>query len=304
MSALAEVFYWLLNMSAVASFAGVCILLLRRIRRLPRRLTFLLWIIPFLRLLVPLGVGSRYGLMALVSKFIGRAVVVHDEAATITMMNFTMVAKSYFPIRFKSSALDALFSVASRTWLCVAAVLIILSGASYIASKRNIRNAVRLRDNLYLSDAVRSPVVYGVIRPKILLPPCEVREDLAFVIQHENAHIRRRDNLWRIVALATACVHWFNPLVWLFLKCFLADMELSCDEAVLRKSDGEQRKKYAASLVNSAARSKPLFSAFGGASMRQRVQNALSYKKLSIGSSVALAAFITAVVYVLMTNAI
>ena len=101
----------------------------------------------------------------------------------------------------------------------------------------------------------------------------------------------------------TVCVHWFNPLAWLFLKLLFADLELACDEAVLRKCNAEQRKEYAHTLLSAVERTNVFASSFGGAKIRMRVENILSYKKLSALSATGMVALLIAIAYILLTNA-
>lgn len=122
---------------------------------------------------------------------------------------------------------------------------------------------------------------------------------LDFVVAHETVHRRRCDNLWRVLALLVCCVHWFNPIVWWSLKRFFEDMELACDEAVVRGLNAADRKNYAIALL-SAAKGRDLFvSAFGGAKLRVRVERVLSYRKLTLGAALCFAALTAAVVLTL-----
>lgn len=120
---------------------------------------------------------------------------------------------------------------------------------------------------------------------------------------HEKTHIRSLDNLWRIIAFAVVAVNWFNPLCWLFLKGFLTDLELSCDERVLTKLGVNRAKEYALSLLDSKQGATVFTSAFGGAKIRTRIENILSFKKLTCLSLIVFAALIAVIFYVLLTNA-
>lgn len=225
---LGEVFYWVFNMSISATVAGAVILLLGKIKKLPRRFCFCLWIIPFFRFLFPIGLGSKYSLMSLISKVTTKTVVVYSDTATFSMTNHVMAADSYFPIIYKVNLLENIFGVTSVIWLLVSVVILFLYCILYWITKTQLRDAVHLCDNVYLSDKIQTPAVYGIIKPRILMPLIYKDKDLSFIVAHEKAHIRRADNMWRMIALLTAALHWFNPFVWLFLKRFLTDMELSC----------------------------------------------------------------------------
>lgn len=282
---------------------GVIVSLLGKIQWIPRRLICVLWVIPFLRMWMPVGVGSKYSLMSLIAKFTARTIPVYDGAVDLSMMNHVMGAETYFPITYKMELLENIFCCAAVIWSIVAAALLIAMLAVYSITQAELKDARCLHDNIYISDRVSSPAVYGIFHGRIVLPPnCDER-DLKFILMHEAAHIRRKDNLWRIMAIITACVHWFNPLSWLFLKLFLESMELACDESVLKKCMAEERKDYATALINCAESKNPYASALGGAKVRVRIERILSYKQLSAFSMIAFTFFAAAVGYVLLTNA-
>ena len=136
------------------------------------------------------------------------------------------------------------------------------------------------------------------------MPANIANADLEYILKHEQIHIHRRDNLWRVVAVITACVHWFNPLAWIFLKCFFNDMELACDAGVLKKLDDNGKKKYASALLACSTGKTYYASAFGSAKTRLRIENILSYKKLTLVSGLCFAALFIVVALTVITNAV
>lgn len=292
-------------MSIIASFMGLIVLLIRQMRVIPRRIAVFLWAVPFLRMCIPVGLNSPYSLMSLISRFTTRTVTVYQPADEISfsVTNSLMAANSYFPITYKVNLLEDVFAVASLIWLTVALAIIIALGILYFTTMHEINSAKHLRDNVYLSEKVQSPAVYGIFKPKIILPSSYESEDNRYILKHENTHIRRGDNLWRILAFLIVSIHWFNPLSWIFLKLFLTDLELACDESAITKYDEKHRKEYAKALVD-IAESKSLFaSAFGGAKIRTRVENILSYKRMTWLSLFGFSVLILSVIIVLLTNA-
>lgn len=325
-----EAFYWILNMSVTASLAGAVLLLLRKIKKLPRRLIFILWAVPFLRMWMPVSIGSQYGLMGFLARAGIRTVTVYEKSEAFTAMNCVGAAESYFPVVYKINVLEKIFNGAFIVWLigCVTlfAVLIFL----YVGTKKEVCRGERLQlpnggsaadgkqescfpnkfmENMRLSDRISSPAVYGILHPQIVIPASYIDINhrdkvLTYILAHENVHIKRRDNLWRLSAFATACLHWFNPFVWLFLKLFLEDMELACDEKALAELSEKEKKAYALALVECAADA-PLFaSAFGGANLHKRVCHILSYKKVSAFSALCFAVLAAGIAYALLTNGI
>ncbi len=296
---LSDTFYWLLNMSIVASLVGCVLLLLRLIPRLPRRVLYPLWAVVLLRLCTPLGIASDFSILKLLPH---KSVTFPGFPDSMPGANAIMVADDYFPIVFHSRSSGFLFTIASAVWATVAAILLLILLTSYGQAIRQSRHAKHWMDRLYISECVSGPMVCGILRPRILLPQGWEGRDLELILAHERIHIRRLDNLWRLMGLVAACVHWFNPLIWLFLKCFISDMELSCDEAVLRKLSAEQRTDYARTLLGSAQRQSLLLSPFGHAPTSQRIRNILSYRRLSAAATLFLSIAAACICVLLLTN--
>lgn len=243
--------------------------------------------------------------MTLLSKITTKTIVVYQptDGIDFSVMNSIMAADTYFPITYKTNILDTIFSVASVVWIIVSLAIILMLVVTYFTTIYEIKDATHLKDNIYLSEKVISPAVYGIIKPKIILPASYKDRDIEFIALHEKTHIRSLDNLWRMIAFVIASVHWFNPFCWLFLKCFLADLELSCDERVVTRLGTERAKEYALSLLESKQGTTVFASAFGGAKIRTRIENILSFKKLTWLSLTVFIVLLGAIFYVLLTNA-
>ena len=302
---LQEVFYWIFNMSITAALTGILVMLVRMIKKIPRRIMVFLWLVPFLRMTVPLGLNSPYSLMTLISKITTKTIVVFQptEDISFSMMNSVMAANTYFPITYKVNILDDIFGVASVVWIIVSLAILLMLIIIYFTTIHEIKDSTHLKDNVYLSEKVTSPAVYGIIRPRIILPLSYKDKDIELIIQHEKTHIRGLDNLWRMIAFMVVAVHWFNPLAWMFLRALLADLELSCDERVLVKLGVDRSKEYATALLECRQGPTVFASAFGGARIRTRIENVLSFRKLTWISLVAFVALIGIIFYVLLTNA-
>lgn len=318
-----EFFYWTLNMSIAGAATGLIVLLFRRFRRVPRRYIGYLWLLPLFRLCLPFGLPSRYSLLTLIARVTTKSVPVESIPTYLPALSYTnyiMAANSYnAPVPenadslnttsfiFKSETLEKLFSAGAIIWLVVFAAALLTMAVFYFLTKSELRGADHLRDNIYVSDKITAPALYGILKPRIILPPLISMDSLVFVEAHENAHRKRGDNLLRLMAISVACLHWFNPFVWILLKSYFEDTELACDEAVLRKLGDENRKAYAAALID-CEESKTLFApafaaVFGGAKIKVRIQNILSYKKLTLASAIIFTALIAALALTLLTNA-
>ena len=302
---LGEIFYWIFNMSIAATICVMPLLLLRLIKKIPRQIFIWLWLVPFIRMCIPVGISSKYGIMALLSKFTTKTVTIvqiGDDSA-LTMMNHVMGANSYFPITYKVNLLEDLFNIASVVWLVLSLAAILALAIIYFVTLGEVRDAKKLKNNIYISDKIKTPAVYGIIKPKIILPIEYQESELNYILMHENAHIKRKDNLVRLLAFIIVCLHWFNPFAWLLLKLLYSDIELACDESVLSNCDETERKEYAYTLLSTAEKTNVFAASFGGSKIRIRIENILSYKKISVFSIVAFSSLIIAICYVLLTNA-
>ena len=307
MAILSEIFYWVLNMSIVGGITGVIVAIMRKLSGVPRFTVYLLWCLPLIRLWVPFGIASRWSLLNLISHYTTKTVVLWERAPgtpELSMSNSLQAASGYFPVVYKTELLKNVFEAASVIWAIAAAAAILTVVSLYILTKREIRGARYLRDNIWTSDKITSPAVYGVFKPRVLIPDGMAETNMPFILAHERVHIRRRDNMWRMAAVITACIHWFNPLSWIFLRWFFTDMELACDTKALRNLGEDKGHEYAAALLACAAGKSRFASAFGETKIRMRIENILSYKKLTVLSAAAFGALAAAVAFVLSTNAV
>ena len=295
-----DIFYWVLNMSIVASLSGAAVILLRYIKRIPRRVVCFLWAIPLIRMLVPLGLSGRYGLMSFISRFTTRTVTVYENTPSrLTMTNCIMAAEDYFPITYKVNIIEDVMRTGFFVWVTVALALMIALILIYFSTMKELRSAENIRDNVFASDKVTTPAVYGIVKPKIIFPTADTDK---YVILHEQAHIKRRDNLLRVITITAACIHWFNPLVWLMLKLYISDSELACDEAVIASLPRGEHKEYALTLLRYTESRTVYASPFGGAGVKTRIERILSYKKLSLLSTLSFVILIAFTAYFLLTN--
>lgn len=305
-SMLTGVFYWILNMSIIGSISGSVILALRKVKGIPRFPIYLLWSIVLIRMIIPFGITNEFSLVNQIAKFTTRTIPIRLSVPLpeISMSNFVMGANEYFPIMYKTKNLERIFGISSVIWIIITVAAMISAGLLYYFTKSEIRNARHMYGNIYESANVTTPTVYGILNPKIILPVDIVENNIDYILAHEQIHIKRKDNLFRIVAILVACIHWFNPLVWIFLKCFLIDMELTCDSKVLKNLSENEKKEYARTLLDySSDRQTFMSSAFGASKIKVRIENILSYKKLTIASGIFFTLLFISIVFVLLTNA-
>ena len=313
-----EIFYWVINMSIIASAVGILIYFLRFIKGFPKFASYVLWAVVLVRFLCPLGITSEYSLLNLISNISENVIVksisiseseIDQESASkrlpkFTIMNSIQQADTYDPITYKTNTVERFFRAAAVVWIIVAIAALLTIAGLYYLTVSELKKAVPRKGNLYEGGMVNTPTVYGIWKPKIILPIGISEEHLNYILAHEKVHIRRRDNVWRMLAILAACIHWFNPLSWIFLRCFLRDCEMACDEAAVKNMNGEERKQYALTLLAYASEDLTVFSsAFGGSKVKVRIKNVLSYRKLTIFSTVCFIALVITIALLLLTNA-
>lgn len=303
------VFYFVLNMSITASVIGCVLMILRKTRVIPSFGTYLLWSLVLIRLLVPFSVSSPLSLFNVTGQLIKRVVTLSEggegKVPDLTFTNSIGAAESYFPVIYRNDLMDAILRAAAHIWVIVAAAAFLTALVLYGLTGSELKKARHVSGRLYQTDRIATPMTYGILKPRIIIPASLSGDTdaLAHILRHEEVHIRRRDNLWRLLGVGAACVHWFNPLAWLFLKAFFQDMELACDAKVIKSLLPTERKAYAGVLLSCQAGRKMLMStAFSGSHIRVRIENVITYRKLTILSSVALMLFLAAVSWALLTN--
>ena len=172
---ISTVFYWLFNMSVTAAVTGIIVLLIRKIKAIPRRVTVFLWIIPFLRMILPFGIGSKYSLMSFLNSFSKQSVTYHLVPGStsffdISVTNHAGFSVEYFPVVFKTEPLKNLFGIAGTVWIAGALICVVFLTAVYVRTLAGIRGAKRLESGVFVSEKVDSPAVYGIFKPKIVVP--------------------------------------------------------------------------------------------------------------------------------------
>lgn len=300
-------FYLLLSMSITASIIGMLIIMLRFIKRIHKFVIYSLWSLVFLRLLIPFSFSSEISLFNLIKTHI--KVITLPTPSTqnidVTLLNSIGAANSYSPIIYKTNTLKNIFNTASFIWFLGVVLTLLFILILYYFSIAEFNKATHFKDNIYINDRIQSPIVFGIFKAKIILPANLTNNEIELnhVLLHENAHIKRHDNCYRLIAIVIACVHWFNPFVWIFLKLFFYDMEASCDAKAIKFMSKNERKNYAKTLVNIGA-GKNIFisSAFGQTNIKSRVINVLDYKKLTTFGTILSILFIFVLGLLLLTN--
>lgn len=286
---MAEVFQKLINMSIAASWLILAVIVLRfLLKRAPKRYTLLLWAVVGLRLALPWSIESALSLIpsaATLPEGImleGAPVLDTGIAALNGAINPGFTAAFTPEPGASANPLQVLLPVGAMIWLAGICVMLAWALWSWLRLRARMRTAVRLEGNVYESERVESPFVLGLFRPRVYLP-CGLDEaGRSHVLAHEREHIRRGDQVVKLLGFLLLCLHWFNPLVWLAYALLCRDIELACDERVVRDMAADERADYSQALLD-LSRPRRFVSAcplaFGEASVKSRVKSVLSYKK-------------------------
>ena len=287
---MAAVFLKLLNLSISASWLVLAVLVLRLVsKRSPKWMNVLLWGMVALRLVLPFSIESVLSLIPS-AETLSPEVVRFDPAPTITS-GVEFIDNAVNPSLSESFAAAPLASVnplyvwtylAGWVWLIGLGAMLLYALVSYLRLRRRVSVSLCVRENIYLCDAISSPFILGVVKPRIYLPSTLDEVQQQNVLSHERAHLTRRDHWWKPLGFALLAVYWFNPVLWLAYALLCRDIELACDERVIRTMDESAVKTYstvllACSMPRKAVITCPL--AFGEVGVKERVKNALHYKK-------------------------
>ena len=287
---MAAVFLKLLNLSISASWLVLAVLVLRLIsKRSPKWVNVLLWGIVALRLVLPFSIESALSLIPS-AETVSPAAVQFDPAPTITsgvsvIDNAVNPSLSEHFSAVPTASVNPLYvwtEIAGWVWLIGLGAMLLYALVSYLRLRRRVSVSLPVQDHIYLCDAISSPFILGVVKPHIYLPSGLDEVQRQNVLAHEQAHLARRDHWWKPLGFALLAVYWFNPVLWLAYTLLCRDIELACDERVIRTMDESAVKTYstvllACSMPRKAVITCPL--AFGEVGVKERVKNALHYKK-------------------------
>lgn len=307
-----DVFLKLVNLSISASWLILAVLVLRVVlKKAPKWVMPLLWGVVALRLVCPFSIESALSLIpsaeTIPSEIVTetREPVLYEQATLDIVTNPTLPSAAEVPVGVSRQQAQVDFNIYSVLWLAGMAALLVHALVSAGKLKRKLATAILLRDNIYESEFVDSPFVFGVVKPNIYLPMHMDEGTAAYVIAHECAHLARRDHWWKVLGYLVLALHWFNPLVWVAYILFCRDIELACDEKVVKGLDGAARADYSQALLSCAAPKRAVAAcplAFGEGNIKMRVKSALHYKKPAfwVAAAAVLAVVIMAVCF--LTN--
>lgn len=285
---MAEIFQKALNMSIAAGWLILAVIALRLLlRRAPKRFRLLLWAVVGLRLALPWSIESALSLIPSAQTLpegimLERAPVLDTGISALNgAINPGFTAAFTPELGASANPLQVLLPIAAALWMLGAAAMLLWALVSWLRLRKRVREAVRLEGNVYECE-IASPFVLGLFRPRIYLPFSLENGERELVLAHERAHITAGDHIIKPLGWLLLAAHWYNPLVWLAYALFCRDIELACDERVVRGLSLSDRADYSQALLDlsrprGGVRACPL--AFGESSVKGRVKSVLSYKK-------------------------
>ena len=270
-------FLRLFNMSVTASWLVLAIVLLRlTFKKAPKALWCLLWAMVALRLLCPVSFESSLSLVP-------TAQPVPEAIAVLPTGALPMVSEAvHTAAAVPAAAPRSWLSLLSRVWILGMAAMTAYTAFTYFRIRRRLREAVPVRDNILSCDRIDTPFILGLFRPKIYLPSNLDPMDIPYVLAHEQAHLRRRDHWWKPLGYLLLTVYWFNPVLWLAYILLCRDIEMACDEKVMKTLGIGSKKAYSMALIRCSVSRKSISAcplAFGEVGVKERVKTVLNYKK-------------------------
>ena len=275
----------LLNMSISASYVIFWVLALRFLmQKAPKKFSFFLWFIPLFRLLCPISFTSSVSAFKAIGATSQKGFVSYPVTGGTAVVN-----PPIFPSQITPTPLDIPVSETAQTfdffsvlpyilaaiWILGAAAMLLRLAVSYFKLYRSVKACSKKIGDTLICPDLSAAFVMGFFRPVICLPEGLEGDEKEYVLLHEQTHIKRYDYISKLIFYFALCIHWFNPLVWLAYCLFSRDMEMSCDEAVIKKMGDGIKKSYSLSILALSAPS-PL--SFGQASAKERIVNIMKYK--------------------------
>ena len=303
-------FLAVLNMSLTASYVIVFVIVIRLfMKKFPKLYSYALWFVVLFRLICPFSFDSIFSLIPknvsipqdiayLPKPVINSGIAAIDSAVNKVLPPPVNPAASVNPMQIW-------LAIGEAVWLIGIAILIIYSVFTTVKLYNNLRNAKHLQENIYLVNGYKTPFVFGIVNPKIYLPDHLSENEKSYVLLHEQTHIKRLDHLVKLIFFILTCIHWFNPLVWLAFYLMGQDMELSCDEKVVKQMGSSIKKEYSSSLLSMSTGRRILGGspiAFGENNTEGRIKNVLNYKKPALWVLIVVSIIIVIFIIGLISN--
>lgn len=292
-----EIFIKILDMSIVTSLLILIVVILRSIfKACPKWIRCILWGLVALRLVFPISIESKFSLVPNAQKL--------DKSISTSTSYSDLMELSGKSTNVETMQ-DTLLTIMSVVWIVGVILMLGYMAWSYLKIYIKIREKVNYRDNIWLCDHISSPFVLGFFKPKIFLFSGLTEKESEYVIAHEQAHIKRLDNFFKPLGFILLSIYWVNPFCWLAYILFVRDIELACDEKVIKTLDKTGRSAYSKALLACSLNSYGINAcplAFGADNVKHRIKSILKYKRNRINVTIFALIACLSVVALFMTN--
>ena len=278
----------ILNISIAASWMVLAVIVLRLIlKKAPKWIHVALWGLVAVRLLMPFSIESAYSLIPS-TETVPQEIFRYEGENLSEPVSIDLIANPIFSddvtveLEQTVDRMQTKMIFWTLNWLIGSALMLLYLVFSYFRIFLRIRSAKRFEDNIYTSGSIDSPFVFGIIKPRICLPEAMDAVSMSYVIAHEQAHIRRRDHWWKPLGFLLLTIHWFNPVMWLAYILLCRDIEMACDERVVRDMGEVERADYSEALLECSVKRSMISAcplAFGEVGVKRRIKSVLHYKK-------------------------
>lgn len=287
-----EMFLWVLNNSIPAFWLFLAILVVRFfLSQKSRRISCLLWGLLAIRLILPIGLESNMSVLPATEPIVQDTFTqtvqfpfeVNSAPEEDTSRDLTALQNLKLESKTGSERMDVV-GILSVLWLAGSAGMILYAVVRSISMKRQLAASLALEANVYSCDYIDEPFVFGVFRPKIYLPSCLKPGELPYVLAHEQAHLKRKDNFWKPFGYILLSLYWFDPFVWIAYRLFCRDIEVACDESAIQNMGPSEKADYSRALLHfSGLKAKTVMPlAFGEKDVKHRITRILCYKKPAV----------------------
>lgn len=283
------VFLELLNMSINASWLVLAVVLLRLVLKdAPKFIRGIMWALVGIRLICPFSFESDFSLIPSAQTVPPEIIYSQTPAieSGVSVLNQTVnpiISESLAPEAGASvNPVQIVLFVASALWIAGVVAMLAYTLISCLRIHRKVSESIELKDNIWICDHIDTPFIFGVFRPRIFLPSSMNEADMEYVVAHERAHLARRDQLWKPLGFLLLTVYWFNPVIWIAYILLCRDIEMACDEKVIKEMGVQKKKSYSEALINCSVSHKTVAAcplAFGEVSVKSRIESVLNYKK-------------------------
>lgn len=286
---MSEIFLKVFNLSISASYLVLAIVILRLVlKKAPKTLICIMWGLVALRLVCPFSFESFLSLIPS-SETVPTNILysekpeIHSGIYYFNSVVNPIISQSLAPTPENSvTPAQIIVFILSVIWVIGITAMLLYAVISYIRILKRVRESIKEKENIYICDRINTPFILGVIKPRIYLPSCITEQDKEYVLSHENAHLKRLDHLWKPLGFLLLTVYWFNPFMWISYILLCRDIELACDQKVIKEMGKEYKIEYSNALINCSVPRKMISAcplAFGEVGVKNRIKSVLNYKK-------------------------